>query len=175
MLSLLKRYLRPEVHISDASDLREGPATLEGIALAPDEPILSPFRSKPCVAYTYQVYRVVEARQGTMPTLVKDAHKYMEFFVSVGEERVKVVPTNLGTGITPEEHKNYQAAASEKVFINEKVVSAGQKVGLEGMIVRKDGQWVMRSKILHDLGEVEDAQKAPQRGDRRKRRKKNKK
>jgi len=99
----------------------------------------------------------------------------MEFFVSVGDARVKVIPTDMGTGITQEEHKGYQAAASEKVFINEKVVSAGQKVGLEGMIIRKDEQWVMRCKILHDLGEVEDEQKLPQRGDRRKRRKKHQK
>lgn len=153
MFNAIRRYLRPEIKIGTASELREGPAIIEGLSSQPAEPLLTPFRKTPCVAYAYTAYRAVELRQGTKPQQVRRAVAQGHFPVELSDgTRIQAHPTKPGEPMSSEDHRQLQAEAGGNMVVDEQPVRIGRRVRLEGMLKKVSGDWELHYKLLEDLG-----------------------
>ena len=166
VFSKLMRYLKPEIEITDASQLRVGPARVEGIVAACEAPLKTPFRSRSGVAYTYKVITMVKTRQASMPSVIRDRLHCTEFELSLGETRVRALPKSPGEPVTEEEHNAVQK--TENAYVDEEVIPLGHKVRLDGMVDRDGDGWVVSYGTITDLGPAPKASAdAPRRGRRR--------
>lgn len=153
MLSFVSRYLKPEIKITQASELREGPAVMTGTSRAGDSLLTTPFRSLRCIAYSYKGYVSVESRKGAVPSLIREETAYTTFFLDLpGGESVIAVPQKPGKGVSAEEHRMMQFNRGSEFVAVEESIRPGRKVQVEGMVVRNNGQWEVRYKLLTDMG-----------------------
>jgi len=167
LLSKLTRYFKPEIEISEAQQLRTGPARLEGVVVACESPLKTPFRNRSGVAYTYKVVTVVKMRQASMPSVIRDRLHCTSFVVGLDDVQVQAIPKKPGKPVTEEEHK--EVLTTENAYVEEDVIPIGHKVRLEGMVERSGETWSINYRSIADLGPVERAPEKPQPRGRRRR------
>ncbi len=170
MLRFLLRYLRPEVEVRQATQLREGPAALEGTARAPAEPLRTPYRNIPCIAYAYVAWMVPAKKAGqAMPQKLREAIAHGAFPLELGDGTVvEAVPARPGSPMSREDHLELHSRGLPGFYIEEKCIRWGGPVRVEGMLVRRDGSWVVRYKALSELERRTDPGEARQSPRRRK-------
>jgi hypothetical protein len=154
VIQFLLRYLRPEIRVSTGSQLREGPAIVEGLAGKPEAPLLTPVRQIPCVAYGYTASRVLQLRQGMGPQAIRQVRAQGEFpLVLADGVEVLATPTKPGERVSAEEHKELAAQGFQGFQVNEQPVRVGRIVRLEGMLHRHGAGWQLRYRLLEDLSD----------------------
>ena len=161
MFSSLLKHLRPEIEIQTSGELREGGASVFGIAQS-EKPELSPFRARRCVAYVYRVLRMVQTRGGSAPSVVRERTFQGAFQLVLSDGTVlRAEPKKSSNPITKEEHTAMISSGEEGVFFDETVVPVGNRVRLSGMVQRGKGDWVIRYGSLEDLGDVPSERSRP--------------
>lgn len=166
MFSKWTRYLKPEIEITEAGQLRTGPARIEGIVSACGALLKTPFRGRSGVAYTYKVVTMVKMRQASMPSVIRDRLHCTSFELALGEIRVLAVPKEPGDPVTEDEHK--EVLTTENAYVDEEVIPIGHRVRLEGMVDRDGDTWVFNYRTIADLGLApKDPAEAPRRARRR--------
>ena len=172
MLSSLTKYLKPEIAIEKGKDLRPGPARISGIGELGNEPLMTPFRGKKCLAYVYRVLRVVETRGGKMPSVVRERVCEAPFSLLLDDgTRLLAKPKRKSSPVTAEEHREMISAGEEGVYFDESIVPVGNRVKATGMVSGNEGNWVITFSSLEDLGAPETTRERPAAGARRKRKK----
>jgi hypothetical protein len=162
MISLLRRYLRPEIRLSSGADLREGPAIVSGVTCRPEQPLVTPFRQVRCVAYSYTASSAMRMRQGTVQNKVREVVAYGAFPLRLSDGTIiQAVPASKTQGMTPEEHRELQSSGLEGFVVEETPVRVDRKVQLEGMIVKVGEGWELRYKLLSDVGAAPEEAKGP--------------
>jgi hypothetical protein len=167
-LKLLARYLKPEIHVSRQSQLREGPATLEGVIERADPPMMTPFRSTRCAAYSYTAACVVKTRGGMSQQILKKATVYSPFFVTIEGGTVRAVPAKSDPPVTADDHRTMQSQGLEGFFVLEDAISAGRRVHLRGMLEQTGDGWQITFRELVP-GQLPSAEAGAARTGRKKR------
>ena len=161
MLSKLLRHLRPDIDIQTSVELREGSASVFGVAHS-ESPELSPFRGRRCVAYVYRVLRMVQTRGGSAPSVVRERTFHSSFELKLSDGTVLTAhPKKSSNPITKEEHTAMISSGEEGIFFDESVVPVGNRVRLSGMVLKREGGWSIRYGALEDLGEAPLERAAP--------------
>ena len=152
MIRFVMRYLRPEVEVRQATELREGPAALEGIARAPAEPLRTPYRNTPCIAYAYVAWMVPAKAGPAMPQKLREAVAHGAFPLELGDGTlVEAIPARPGSPMSREDHLELHSRGLPGFYIEEKCIRWGGPVRVEGMLVRRNGTWTVRYKALSEL------------------------
>ncbi|NUN13640.1 MAG: hypothetical protein HUU55_08385 [Myxococcales bacterium] len=158
MLSFVSRYLKPEIKITHSNELREGPAIVTGTSRAAESLLTTPFRSVRCIAYSYKGYVSVDSRKGAVPSLIREETAYTTFMLDLpGGETVTAIPQKPGSGMSADEHRTMQFNRGNEFVAVEEAIRPGKKVQVEGMVVRRNGQWEIKYKLLTDLGGADGA------------------
>lgn len=153
MISRIIRYLKPEITITEGSQLREGPAQVTGVGQDTHEPLITPFRGKRCLAYVYRVLRMLQTRGGNVPSVVRERVCHVPFVLLLEDgTTLNAMPKKSLPGVSIEEHREMISAGESGVYFDEAVVDLGRKVKVEGMVTGSPGAWQISFANLQDLG-----------------------
>ena len=146
---------------------------VEGIARV-EEPLRSPVRGQNCVAYFYRSFLVMTGGRQPQPTIhkLREAEVYSPFDLEMEGGTLAVVPAKPGK-FTREQHQELTKQYGKQFQGVEEVILPGARVRLRGKVKKVDGRQVLKMDMISVIDK--QAVSAGVVGDRKKRRKKNKK
>jgi hypothetical protein len=153
LLGSIKKLFAPPRLVARVDALEPGEVVVEGaVRLGDGEPLSSPIKGQPCVAFVYTATHSTPGRQASLTARpLRHAECFAPFELELDGGRVAAVPRVPGR-FGRADHQKLAGAGYQHFQAGEQVVTARTRVRLWGVAKRQGDGWTITYRRLEKLG-----------------------